>query len=104
MIRRVLLLGIISMLFFQPSLFAQETEEIERMIEKGIEYEREGKLRQASDMYKEILTKDPNNIMVKIRLAKILSWQNEFNEALNILDEFKFMESKLNAVEVIMND
>lgn len=87
MIRRIIFFSIISIFILQPSLFAQEAEEIERLIEMGIEYERGGKLEKATDVYRDVLSKDPNNIMIKIRLAKILSWQNEFDWAIDILDE-----------------
>jgi len=61
--------------------------EIQRLIDRGIMFEREDRLEEAIEEYKKVLEKDPDNLMVKIRLAKVLSWKNEFVEALRLLDE-----------------
>lgn len=72
-------------------LFAQEAEqhadEIDRLIDRGIQYEWENKLQQAIDTYRQVIILDPENVLVRIRLAKVLSWTNQYDEALNILDE-----------------
>jgi tetratricopeptide (TPR) repeat protein len=78
-----------SVLFFMlPSvlLFAQ-TGDIDRLIDNGIRQEREGNIDEAAATYKKILEKDPDNMMIKVRLAKILSWKNEFDEALALLED-----------------
>jgi len=78
------------MLFSWQTVFSQETEkqqEIQSMIDRGIEYERVNKLDRAIEIYCQILELDPDNILIKVRLAKIFSWQNKFDEALKLLDE-----------------
>ncbi len=68
-------------------LAAQHAEEIDSLIDQGIQYERDNKLQQAIDTYRHVLEFDPENILVRIRLAKLLSWTNQYDEALIILDE-----------------
>jgi len=75
-------------LFFSLSLlYPQSNSSIDRLIDQGIKYERENNLEKAIETYRKILEKDNTNILVKVRLSKVLSWQNEFDEALIILDE-----------------
>jgi len=62
-------------------------EDIDRYIERGINFEREGNLEEAVESYEEVISHDPENVMIRIRLAKILSWQNEFDRALELLEE-----------------
>lgn len=57
------------------------------LINRGISFERENRLEEAIEEYKKVLQKDPDNLMIKIRLAKVLSWKNEFTEALRLLNE-----------------
>jgi tetratricopeptide (TPR) repeat protein len=79
---------IFSILLLIPlQLAAQRTDEIDRLIDQGIEYERDNKLQQAIDTYRHVLEFDQENILVRIRLAKVLSWTNQYDEALDILDE-----------------
>jgi tetratricopeptide (TPR) repeat protein len=66
---------------------AQHAEEIDRLIDEGIEYERDNKLQLAIDTYRHVLEFDPSNVLVQIRLAKVLSWTNQYDEALAILDD-----------------
>ncbi|UCB45539.1 MAG: tetratricopeptide repeat protein [Spirochaetota bacterium] len=76
-------------LFFMLSgvlLFGQ-TEDIDRLIDQGIKQERDGDINGAAETYKKVLEEDPGNVMVKVRLAKILSWKNEFEEALLLLED-----------------
>jgi tetratricopeptide (TPR) repeat protein len=67
-------------------LSAQHAE-VDRLIDQGIQYERDNKLQQAIDTYRHVLEFDPENTTVRIRLAKLLSWTNQYEEALLILDE-----------------
>ena len=86
-----------SSLFFRITLFlfflsilnahAQQSDEIDKLIDQGIQYERENKLEKAIEIYTEILEIDDANILVKVRLAKVLSWKNEFEGALTLLEE-----------------
>ena len=69
------------------TLIAQESAEVDRLIDRGIRYERENDLTGAITVFRQILVIDPDNKMVKIRLAKVLSWKNEFDEALVILND-----------------
>jgi tetratricopeptide (TPR) repeat protein len=66
-------------------LFGQE--DIDRYIERGLRFEREGNLDEAVKSYEEVISRDPENVMIRIRLAKVLSWQNEFDRALVLLEE-----------------
>jgi len=66
-------------------LFGQE--DIDRYIERGPRFEREGNLDEAVKSYEEVISRDPENVMIRIRLAKILSWQNEFDRARVMLEE-----------------
>jgi len=59
----------------------------ERLIDRGIMFEREDRLEEAIEEYRKALTRDPKNLTIKIRLAKVLSWENEFTEALRLLNE-----------------
>jgi tetratricopeptide (TPR) repeat protein len=81
-----LLLFILLLLMPLP-LAAQNADDIDRLIDEGIEYERDNKLELAIDKYRHILEFDPENNLVRIRLAKVLSWTNQYDEALAILDE-----------------
>jgi tetratricopeptide (TPR) repeat protein len=77
--------------FLSLSLFsvycAYADTQADRLIERGIQFERENMLDKAITEYKKALELEPDNLMVKIRLAKILSWENEFTEALRLLNE-----------------
>jgi tetratricopeptide (TPR) repeat protein len=76
-------------LFFMLSsalLFGQ-TEDIDRLIDHGIKQEREGNIDGAAEAYKKVLEEDQGNVMIKVRLSKILSWKNEFDEALLLLED-----------------
>jgi tetratricopeptide (TPR) repeat protein len=83
---RTFILLFFILLLIPLQLAAQHTDEIDRLIDQGIEYERDNKLQQAIDTYRHVLEFDPKNILVRIRLAKVLSWINQYDEALNILD------------------
>jgi tetratricopeptide (TPR) repeat protein len=73
-------------LIIPGNILAQSPEEIERLVDEGIMYERENRLDEATRAYQRALELDPSNILIKIRLAKVLSWQNRFDEALSILN------------------
>ncbi len=66
-----------------------ENPEIDRLIERGIKYERDNNLYEAKQVYREVLLKDKNNFLAQIRLAKLLSWTEETEEALIILDNLE---------------
>ncbi len=68
-------------------IYGQQTDDMDKLIDKGIQYERENKLDQAIEVYRRALEKDRTNLLVKVRLAKVLSWKNEFDEALDLLEE-----------------
>ena len=85
--RKSIIALLLLLLLIPLQLSAQHAEEIESLIDKGIQYERDNKLQQAIDTYRHILEFDPNNTLVRIRLAKLLSWTNQYDEALLILDE-----------------
>lgn len=79
---------LVALFFVSFSLVcAQTDEEIEQLIDKGITYERENKLRQAVEVYRTVLTIDSTILFIKVRLAKVLSWINEYDDALLYLDE-----------------
>ncbi len=59
---------------------------VEALIDKGIRYEHEDKLDEAIETFKLALTLDPENLLVQVRLAKILSWRGRYEEALKILN------------------
>jgi len=85
---RISIVALFLLLLLIPlQLSAQHAEEIDSLIDKGIQYERDNKLQQAIDTYRYILEFDPDNTLVRIRLAKLLSWTNQYDEALLILDE-----------------
>ena len=59
---------------------------VEALIDKGIRYEHEDKLDEAIETFKLALTLDPENVLVQVRLAKILSWRGRYDEALKLLN------------------
>ncbi len=68
-------------------IYPQSQEEIDKLIDRGIIFERENNLEGAIETYRKVLSIDASNILVKIRLAKVLSWTNRFDEALILLNE-----------------
>jgi len=75
------------LVFSVTPFYSQADIQVDRLIDRGIKYERENQLEKAIAEYRKVLEKDPENSMIKVRLAKVLSWQNEFNEALTLLNE-----------------
>lgn len=71
---------------FHIPLYAT-SQNVDRLIDQGIQYERQNQLDKAIEIYRQVLEKDKANLLVKIRLAKILSWKNQFDEALVLLNE-----------------
>lgn len=81
-------LTVISFIICLPFLlYSQQTDDLDKLIDQGIQYERQNKLDQAIEVYRRALESDRTNLLVKVRLAKVLSWKNEFDEALELLDE-----------------
>jgi Flp pilus assembly protein TadD len=79
---------LVILLFLIPlTLQAQDSSEIDILIDKGIGYERENKLEESIETYRQIIEIDPDNELVRVRLAKVLSWTHRYEEALVILDE-----------------
>ena len=85
--RKRVILPVLLLLLIPIQVLAQHVEEIDSLIDQGIQYERDNKLQQAIDTYRHVLEFDQKNIMVRIRLAKVLSWTNQYDEALIILNE-----------------
>jgi len=76
----------LSSIFLPLNAKAQTSQEVERLVDEGIMYERQNRLDEAIEIYRRVLELDPENILVKVRLAKVLSWKNNFEEALSILN------------------
>lgn len=68
-------------------VYPQSTDELDRIFDKGIEYERANKLDRAVEMYRKALEMNKASNMVKVRLAKVLSWQDNYEDALTLLEE-----------------
>ena len=62
-------------------------KKVELLMDMGIRYEHEDKLNKAIEIFKKALEIDPDNILIKVRLAKILSWCGKYDEALNYLNQ-----------------
>ena len=74
------------------ALFSQniyENREIDRLIERGIKYERDNNIQEAIKTYRQVLELDEKNFLALIRLAKLLSWTDSMDEALVILDRLE---------------
>ncbi len=87
MYNRTFIIILLMLLLAPLQLTAQDAYEIDRLIDRGVQFERENKLQQAIDTYRRVIELDPENVLVHIRLAKVLSWTNQYDEALAILDE-----------------
>ena len=60
--------------------------EIDKLLDRGINYELTGNLDAAIINYRLVLEADSTNVPAQVRLAKLLSWQLKLDEALAILD------------------
>ena len=60
--------------------------EIDKLLDRGINYEQTGNLDAAIINYRLVLEADSSNVPAQVRLAKLLSWQLKLDEALAILD------------------
>jgi len=69
------------------NLTDEQRKKVEQLMDIGIRYEHEDKLNKAIEIFKQALTIDPENTLLKVRLAKILSWRGIYDEALKYLDE-----------------
>jgi tetratricopeptide (TPR) repeat protein len=89
MIKIFIFIQLIIILFLSTagSIYSQTTEDFDLIFDKGIEYERQNKLKKAEEMYRKALEIDETNNTVKVRLAKVLSWQGNYEDAMIILDK-----------------
>ena len=87
---------LIFLLFLPVVLFAQEEGEgtelsdpvdVDRLFDQAVVFEREGRFELAIDQYRRVLEEEPDNTAVLVRTAKLLSWTNQFDEALVLLDQ-----------------
>jgi len=85
--RRIKFFVFLTLFILSCTLVFAQTGDVDHLIDRGFKYEREGNLGDAAKTYLEVLEMDPANVMIKVRLAKIMSWRNEFEEALLLLDE-----------------
>lgn len=86
-INKIIYLTIFFFTFTMFPVYPQSTDEFDRIFDKGIEYERANKLDRAVEMYRKALEMNKTSNMVKIRLAKVLSWQDNYEEAMTLLEE-----------------
>ena len=61
---------------------------------------RRGELDPASDILEDLLTDDPNNLVVLLSLARLKMWQNKFAEAGELLDKLKIQDP--NSLQVVV--
>ncbi|MFW6138908.1 MAG: tetratricopeptide repeat protein, partial [Spirochaetota bacterium] len=83
-IRKIMTYMLVFFLCAIPPIFGSETD---KLIDQAIMYERQGRLDQAIETYRQILEIDPSNVMVQVRLAKVLGWKQRFEEALELLNQ-----------------
>jgi len=62
--------------------------DLEEIITMGIRIAWGGKLKEAEEIFREVLQKDPQNRRAILYLVRVISWQGRQIEALNILDDF----------------
>ena len=85
-------LGFILFSIIISAAFSQEiydNPEVDRLVERGIKYERENNFYESIQIYRQVLAIDKNNFLAQIRLAKLLSWSEQTDEALLILDSLE---------------
>ena len=82
----ILLFSIIFPLFSQN---IYENRDVDKLVERGIKYERDNNLYEAIKTYRHVLQLDDKNFLALIRLAKLLSWTEQTEEALSILDRLE---------------
>lgn len=56
-------------------------------VDRAITLERQNKLEQAVEAFQKALDADPSSLLVKVRLAKVLSWLERYPEALDLLGQ-----------------
>ena len=66
-----------------------ENRDVDRLIERGIKLERDNNIHEAVKIYRQVLEIDGKNFLALIRLAKLLSWTENMDEALVILDRLE---------------
>ena len=90
--KKYLILIILITITGMQVLFSQniyENRDIDRLVERGIKYERENNLHEAVKIYRQIIQLDETNFLANIRLAKLLSWTENTEEAMIILDRLE---------------
>ncbi len=66
-----------------------ENRDVDRLVERGIKYERDNNIYEAIKIYRQVLTLDDKNFLALIRLAKLLSWTENIDEAMIILERLE---------------
>ena len=66
-----------------------ENPDVDRLVERGVKYERDNNIHEAIKVYRQVLELDNKNFLALIRLAKLLSWTDNMDEALIILDRLE---------------
>jgi tetratricopeptide (TPR) repeat protein len=66
---------------------AGKGEDTGEIIDRAITLERQNHLEQAVEAFQRALEADPSSLLVKVRLAKVLSWLERYQEALDLLDQ-----------------
>ena len=66
-----------------------ENPDIDRLVERGIKYERENNIHEAMKVYRQVLELDDKNFLALIRLAKLPSWTENVDEAITLLDRLE---------------
>ena len=85
----LLILILITGIQFISAQNIYENRDVDRLVERGIKYERENNIHEAIKIYRQVLTLDDKNFLALIRLAKLLSWTENMDEALIILERLE---------------
>ena len=59
---------------------------VDRLFDQAMEYERAGRFDMAVEQFRKIIEAEPDNTAALVRIAKLLSWDEQFEEALRLLD------------------
>ena len=74
-------------LLFSQNIY--ENRDVDRLVERGIKFERDNNLYEAIKVYRQVLELDDKNFLALIRLAKLLSWTENMDEAMIILNRLE---------------
>ena len=77
----LLILILITGIQFISAQNIYENRDVDRLVERGIKYERENNIHEAIKIYRQVLTLDDKNFLALIRLAKLLSWTENMDES-----------------------